>query len=315
VNDTQRRLRAIEALATRQLGCFSRGQATDLGVTLRVLQYRARAGEWPIVLPGVHRVAAVSPGRDQLAMAAALWSAPDGLVSHTTAAMLWGFEGITAETVHVTVPTARRVRTEQVTVHHTADLLPADVSRVGPIPVTSPLRTAIDLAAAVQPDVLEIAIESALRRRQFSVGQLRWRAEALTGKGRPGSTTLRRLLASRVLGGTDSGWEVRAIQVLRAAGLPEPVRQYEVRVGRIRVATPDLAYPDAHVAIEYDSDEWHHGVARRQHDIERRNRLRAAGWTVVEVSAAQLRAPDVFLAAVRAAVDQVGGPARRNSLR
>jgi hypothetical protein len=41
------------------------------------------------------------------------------------------------------------------------------------VSVTWALRTAIDLAGVVVPEVLEIAIESASRRRLFSVGQLR----------------------------------------------------------------------------------------------------------------------------------------------
>jgi len=71
--------------------------------------------------------------------------------------------------------------------------------------VTSALRTAIDLAAVLDAEALEIAIESALRRRLFSVGQLRWRAEALMGKGRSGSVALRSLLDSRELGGKCQG--------------------------------------------------------------------------------------------------------------
>ena len=37
-------------------------------------------------------------------MAASLWSAPDGLVSHATAAQLWGFEDVRTDEVHITVP-------------------------------------------------------------------------------------------------------------------------------------------------------------------------------------------------------------------
>jgi very-short-patch-repair endonuclease len=224
-------------------------------------------------------------------MAAALWSAPDGLVSHATAAALWGFEGIVTDEIDVTVSARRRLRSHHVRVHRVGDLLPADVARRGPIAVTSALRTAIDLAGVVDADVLEVAIESALRRRLFSVGQLRWRSEALMGTGRPGTRRLRDLLERRDVGRSDSGWEVRTAQILVAAGFPSPARQHPIRVNGKVIARADLAYPDARLILEYDSDEWHSGVTRRHQDAQRRNRLRALGWTVLEVTPVTLRRP------------------------
>ncbi|MGZ4756300.1 MAG: DUF559 domain-containing protein [Acidimicrobiia bacterium] len=233
-------------------------------------------------------------------MAAMLWSAPDGLVSHETAAVFWAFEGIATEDVHLTLPRTRSLRSPHVNVHHTGELLPADIARRGPIAVTSALRTAIDLAAVVDANTLEIAIESGLRRRLFSAGQLRWRADLLTGTGRRGSTSLRTLLDARQVGAADSSWEVTTAQLLVAAGFGRPVRQHEVRVDGRVIARADLAYPSDRLIIEYDSDEWHSGTSRRHHDAARRNRLRAFGWTVLEVTSAQLRDPDTFLAAVTA---------------
>jgi hypothetical protein len=232
-------------------------------------------------------------------MAAALWSAPEGLVSHPTAGALWGLEGVRCRDVHLLVPDSRRLRSPDIIVHRTGDLLPADIARVGPIPVTSPLRTAIDLAAVVDPETLEIAIESALRRGLFSPGQLRWRAEQMLGAGRPGSQVLRALLAKRGLGHSASAPEVKLARILEQAGLGRPARQYEVRANGRLIARPDLAYPDHRIAIEYDSDRWHAGVRRRHHDARRRNRLRADGWTVIEVTPDQLGDPAPLLTMLR----------------
>lgn len=250
---------------------FSRAQALELGATRHLIAHRVKTGAWPMVLPRVHRLAAVRPSLVQLAMAATLWSAPDGLASHTTAGHLWGFEGIKVDRVHLTVPTGRSLRSNAVTVHHTGDLLPADVGRVGPIAVTSALRTAIDLAGVVNVEALEIAIESALRRRLFSVGQLRWRAASLAGTGRRGSTALRELIARRDVGRSDSGWEVRAVQLLEGAGLGAPARQHPIRAHGHLIARADLAYPEHRIVVEYDSDRWHAGVTRRHRDAARRN--------------------------------------------
>jgi hypothetical protein len=292
--------RPFEELVTEQFGVVARQQALASGLTRRQVECRLAGGDWILVLPGVYRVAVVPPSLRQRAMVAALWSAPDGLVSHATAAALWGLEDVDARGVHVTVPAPRRLKSRLVVVHRTNDLLPADIARLGPIPITSPLRTAIDLAAVLEPDQLEIAIESGLRRRLFSPGQLRWRAGALLGSGRRGSSTLRALLDQRGLGRSDSTPEVELAQLLERAGFGRPERQYEVRANGRRVARADLAYPATRIAIEYDSDQWHAGVARRHRDAARRNRLRALGWTVIEVTPDQLRYPELLFRTLRA---------------
>jgi hypothetical protein len=175
--------RSIEALAARQFGVFAREQALELGVSRRVIERRIASGAWPLVRPGIHRIAAVPATRRQAIMAVSLWSAPGGLVSHLPAARVWGFDGDMANALHVTIDRSRRLRAADVVVHRVSNLLPADRARCGPVNVTSPLRTAVDLAAVVDVGTLEVAIESALRRRLFTRGQLRWRAEARWAPG------------------------------------------------------------------------------------------------------------------------------------
>jgi hypothetical protein len=184
-------------------------------------------------------------------------------------------------------------------------LLPADCSLVHGIPVTSPLRTVIDLADRVDTSILELAIEDALRRGLFTVGQLRWRASVRLGSGVRGAAALGALLEHQ-LGSTGSGWEVRTARVLTRAGLPEPRRQHPVDTGRGRFHA-DLAYPPS-IVFEYDSDRWHSSAARRHHDAERRNALRLAGCTVIEVTPGLLRTPDALVALARSALGAVVSP-------
>lgn len=273
--------RAIETTLSTQFGVIGREQAIAHGLTRRQIDGRLTRGEWERVLPGVYRAVAVARSGRQVAMAATLWAAPDGLVSHTTAAVLWGLEGVKTAEVHVTV--CRHLRASQLVVHTTESFLPADVAAQGPIRVTSALRTVLDIAGMVEPLVLELAVEDGLRRSLFSAGQLRWRSSLLARTPR----ALAELLLRDQVGRTDSGWELRTARVLTDAGLPEPVRQHEVAdVGRL-----DLAYPERMIAFDYDSDAWHSGVARRHRDAHRRNALRSAGWTVIEVTAALVRTP------------------------
>lgn len=92
---------------------------------------------------------------------------------------------------------------------------------------------------------------------------------------------------------------MKTAQVLIAAGLPAPTRQHPIRDRDNReVARVDLAYPGSKLVLEYDSDQWHSGTQRRHKDAARRNQLKSLGWTVLEVTPAQLRNPTKLLEAV-----------------
>jgi len=67
------------------------------------------------------------------------------------------------------------------------------------------------------------------------------------------------------------------------------------------VARLDLAWPQLKVAVEYDGE---HHRAREQYsrDLDRHNRLRLLGWTVIQVDAELLRRPERLVALVAAAL-------------
>ena len=283
----------------------------DAGLSPSGVKRRVAQGLWAVVLPGVDRSPTVAPTIKQGAMAACLWAGPDALVSHRAAAVLWELDGVTATRMEITVPTRSRVRSPKLIVHRTGDLIPADRAQLDGIALTSPLRTLIDLAAALDDEHVELAIEDAFRRALASPKQLAWRLAALDGKGRRGCDRLRGLLARRSAT-TGSGWEVRAARLLVRAGVPEPVRQYEIRDGGRLVARVDLAYPGQRVAIEFDSVRWHTGRARIDHEADRRARLAALGWRVVPITATALEeSPAEVVANVAAALAQEVGPDAR----
>ena len=233
-------------------------------------------------------------------MAATLWSAPDGIVSHLTGGALWELEGLRRPVdIDLLLPTRRRLHSDRLVVHRSRDLLPADRSVRFGIPVASALRVVLDIASAVDDADYELAVEDGLRRNLFTVGQLEWRAGQRTGKGHPGSRVIADLIRHHGSTVTDSGWEVRVEHALAEGGFPLPQRQppVDTSLGRLHV---DLAYPGPPiVAFEYDSDRWHSGVRRRHADMHRRNALRSAGVVVVEVNAATLADAASFGALVR----------------
>ena len=93
--------------------------------------------------------------------------------------------------------------------------------------------------------------------------------------------------------------ESRLRLLLARAGLPA-VPQFVVRDADGRfVARVDLAYPELCLAVEYDG-AWHAEDGQFARDRQRLNRLVAAGWVVLHVTAADLRRPDQLVARVRA---------------
>ncbi|WP_448625464.1 endonuclease domain-containing protein [Geodermatophilus sp. URMC 64] len=100
-------------------------------------------------------------------------------------------------------------------------------------------------------------------------------------------------------GAAESPQETRLRLLLLRSGLPAPVAQFEVRdrdgrfVGRV-----DFAWPDRRVAAEYDG-LWHAEPGQFARDRQRLNRLQAAGWRVVHVTAADLQRPAELLARLR----------------
>ncbi|WP_449409118.1 hypothetical protein [Microbacterium maritypicum] len=121
----------------------------------------------------------------------------------------------------------------------------------------------------------------------------------LTGARRVG---IRRLREALDLIREDS-WSPRESRLrchLVLAGLPEPILNHDVhdRSGRF-IGCVDLAYPQKRIAIEYQSI-LHHD--RYSADVERIAALRAAGWTVIEVTSDLLARPEVLVERVRQAL-------------
>ncbi|HEX2046678.1 MAG TPA: type IV toxin-antitoxin system AbiEi family antitoxin domain-containing protein [Acidimicrobiales bacterium] len=262
---------AIVTLAARQHGCFSRGQALAVGMTDSVIRRRIGSGRWVSVAVGVYRLAAVPVTWRQRALAACLVAGPGAVVSHRSAAVLWAISGFRPGRVEITVPPGRSNRNALAGVHRSTV---KGVRRDG-VPVTTVARTVGDLAGVVGGDVLEEAVDDVLCRRLVSLDDLQ----------RQRSRVLRTVVEAWNGDALPAGVaEMRVVRALLGAGLPQPVRQHEVRVGGEFVARVDLAYPDHRLALELDGFRWHAGRRPFRSDRLRRNRIEAAGWRLLEAA-------------------------------
>lgn len=154
-------------LAEGQAGYFTAAQARGAGVhPVRLVQLQKR-GDIARATRGVYRLTRFPVSLFGQYMEAALWPQvrrPDvqGVISHESALAIYGMSDVSPAKVHVTLPTAFRVR-RAVPKHlrlHFADLEAADVQRVEGIPVTTPSRAILDAHAShVGPALVRQAIE------------------------------------------------------------------------------------------------------------------------------------------------------------
>jgi len=272
----------LAAVAARQHGTFSRAQAVSAGVTEGQIRHRLQIGRWARVGPGVYRLAGVPVTWKQRALAACLISGPAAVVSHRSAAVLWGVSSFRPGPLEITVPATMGGRNALARVHR-SDLAKRDRTVLDRVPVSRPGRLVVDLAGVVSGAALEEAVDDVLCRRLVSLDELVRRA---TGMGnRRGSRALRAVLEAWNAGVLPDGVaEMRVVRQLLASGLPEPVRQHEIHVDGQFVARVDLAYPERRVAMEIDGFRWHAGRGPFRSDRVRANRIEAAGWRVLRAA-------------------------------
>jgi very-short-patch-repair endonuclease/predicted transcriptional regulator of viral defense system len=301
--------RAIAELAERQHGVVSRTQLASLGLTRGAIGHRLRRRLLHPLYHGVYAVGHAALSREGRWMAAVLACGPDGVLSHRSAAALWGMLQSARGRVEVTVPKWRRPHSN-IQIHQA--LIPSDeMTFVGGIPVTTVPRTLLDLAAIVDRRRVERAIEQAEVLRltdRLSLGDLVARYPR-----RQGVATVRAVLAGGRVGATitRSELEERFLAFLEEAVLPRPELNARMELGGAWVEVDCLWRPEK-LIVELDGYGSHGTRAAFERDRARDRLLQAAGWRVVRITWRQLHdEPATVAADLRALMDP--GPPTKES--
>jgi very-short-patch-repair endonuclease len=282
-------------LAARQHGVITLEQALSCGVTADQIDYRVRTRRWRRVHRGVYTIAGAPERFEGRLLAAVFAGGRYAVASDSSAGALYRFDAIEPGALEITVPKRQSGRIAGVRVHH-RDLPRTDVASITGIPVTTPIRTVIDLAAALPIDSLEDVLHDAVRRHLVRPVDLVHRLTAEPRRGRRGIGSLielARSITSRTAAG--SRWENKVRRAIERAGLPPLARQHVINDGQGNfVAKVDLAYPEARLYIEYDGG--HHAAPRqRAADLDRQNRLSTLGWRPLRFIDADFKRPVAFL--------------------
>jgi hypothetical protein len=272
---------AIAELAERQHGVVARWQLLGLGLGRGAIARRVEMKRLHLIHRGVYAVGHRRISRMGWWMAAVLACGPDAVLSHRSAAVLWGILEGSPASVDVTAP--RELAGRAGIRVHTAALADDERTVEAGIPVTTVARTLLDLAAVLQLHELNRALERAEALRLSDPTPLV--ALVTRHRRRRGTARLKKALEQGPLrpAVTKSELERRFLTFLEQAGLPRPQTNVWLEIAGDWIEV-DCAWPEQRVIVELDSRAYHQTGAAFERDRRRDRRLLAAGWRVARVT-------------------------------
>jgi hypothetical protein len=237
-------------------------------------------------------------GPDGRWMAAVLACGPHARLSHASAAALWAMRRSAAVLIDVTVPRTGARSRPGLRIHRPRTLPQSEVTTHQRIPVTTPARTLLDLAAVLQRRPLERALDEAEKRELTDYPCLAALAKA--HPGHPGAGKLMRALAEHQAGTTlsKSELEERFLKLCYDHGLPKPLVNWWVEYKEV-----DFLFARHRLVVETDSWTHHRTRTAFENDRARDARLAMAGYRTLRFTHRQLvHEAAAVAAAVRAAM-------------
>jgi hypothetical protein len=293
-------------LLTHQRGVLSRAQALASGLSRETVRHRIRTqGPWQRLLPGIYLTATGRPTSEQLRIAAVLYGGPESAITGRAALRNYGIGHEEARIVDILVPASRSLAGSGFVSVHRTWRMPEYLLCDGPVRFAPAERAVADTVRGMAglADARAI-VAGAVQRGRCSVEQLV--AELRAGPVR-GSATLRSVLAE-VIGGIRSVPEADLRDLIRGAGLPEPLYNARLYLGSVFLAQPDAWWPNYGVAVEVDSREWHLSPADWEQTMARHARMCAAGIVVLHFSPRRQREQPREVTAAIAGALRAGRP-------
>jgi hypothetical protein len=291
----------VESLLLKQYGLITRTQALGCGLTESALHHRLRRGRtWQVMLPGVYLSSTGVPTGPQCVVAAQLYAGPESVITGVAALSAHGVHRPDGSDVDVLVPAARIRRSVRFARVHRTRRMPESVQTVGPIRYAPVARAVADAVRDID-DIAGVraVVAGAVQRGKVRIGEL---ASELAAGPAAGSAQFREVLRE-VADGVRSAAEAELRTLVRRERLPSPVFNPTLYAGGTFLAVPDAWWPQAGVAAEVESREWHLSPGDWERTMARHSRMSAHGIIVLHYPPRRLRAePRVIAAEIRAAI-------------
>jgi hypothetical protein len=215
-------------------------------------------------------------------MAAVLACGEGALLSHHSAAALWGFGKERKGVIDVSLHRHSSLRRPGICVHDRAGIWNCDIgSRLG-IPVTRPVKTLLDVALELPENRLERAINEADKRDVIDPDALRKALDDHAGE--PGVRPLRHVLDKHTFRLSDDELELLFRPLAAAAGLPVPLTKQVVNKFEV-----DFFWPKLGLVVETDGWRYHRTPAAQTRDALRFQTHTATGLTPLRFSHYQVK--------------------------
>ena len=283
------------ALARRQHGVISRPELLAFGVSEQTIRTWLANSRLMRLREGVYLVAGSAPSPYTETMAAVRAAPPGAVAAFRSAAFVHDMLERPPPMPEISIPHGTSARLPDAVVRRTRQV---DVALARGIPVTSALRTFVDLAGVVDRETLWRAGDEGLVRGRFTPPDL----AALDPRGRPGAANLRWLIDGPLLG-NESELERRMGAVLHRARrrIPPWVPQLWVVLDGRRHRL-DFAWPPQRVGLEVDGNGTRARSRVRTEDIDRQRRFERHGWVLHRATWPDTEEPDELLALLEASL-------------
>jgi hypothetical protein len=285
------RSEATWKLVWAQHGVVARRQLLALGYSAREITHRLKTGRLFRIHRGVYAVGRPHVTRHGRWMAAVLACGDGAVLSHRSAAALWGF-GTEADRIDVTA--CKEKRRPKIRSRTRPGLRPPRSTVHEGIPVTTPIQTLVDIALELRRNKLERAVNDADKLELTDPEALRAALDEVYA-GEPGVKPLRELLDRDTFRMSDDELELRFRPIAAAAGLPVP--ETKVKVNGFEV---DFYWPDLRLVVETDGLRYHRTPAAQARDARRDQAHTAAGFARLRFTHWQVRYEPAYVRRVLA---------------
>jgi predicted transcriptional regulator of viral defense system len=306
------RERAVAAVAEAQHGIVTLPQLRAVGFSESGVRYRVDAGKLRRLHRGVYAIPGLPLTAKSHGLAAVVACGHGAVLSHTSAAALWGIRASAATLVDVTVPSRAGRRREGIRVHRGGRLIVNEIDEVAGIPCTAVARTVVDCAAYLSESATEYLIHQAQIKRLLRRSEVE--AVLQRNRSRAGTAVVRRILGLSLPGDEKvrSVNERRFLRICRDAELPPPEVDAWIPLPEGHGLRVDFAWPQQRLIVEVDSRTYHGTDRSLINDPGRDRRLMLAGWRVVRFSYRDLSERPALVATELRRLMALGPFRRRN---